>query len=355
MKKKTAILFLIGIVLILLLFSTVNLKKIERIVNRIPLLEFIFYIFLLLIIQITTMLLSAVKWRIVLRNSNVSIKKMIPATFVGYLVNNITPIGLAGGEPVRAYILYKTDNVDMPTSASSVIVDLFLEIFSLCFMIIVSMFIVISSNVPAEISLVLMFIILILIILFIISISMVYSKKYSRRFIRIVSKILSKLPILKRYSYKLRENVDEIVNRFNDAMRLQMMDTQICIKGIFVSLIIWFLRISRLYFSFMAIGAGISISTAFVVETLVSAVSFLPVLPGALGIWECTSVELLGIISSCTMGVAISRESAAVGTIINRIFFYIIPSIIGILSAFYLGLNIKRITENAEFKKLNIT
>jgi len=270
-------------------------------------------------------------------------RNIIPATFVGYLVNNITPVGLAGGEPIRAYILYKTDEISMPTSASSVIVDLFLEIFPIFLMILASIGIVLSSGVPLEVSVLLVVMTFILAVLFATVVSIAYHRPYSSSLIKIIGKIISVTPFFRRYSKRLGDEFEDITQRFDEAMKLQLMDNKIIIQGVFISVLVWILRVLRLYVSFLVLGIEVALPTVVVVETVVSAVSFLPLLPGALGIWEWTSVELFSIISPYS-GINISREYAAMGTLMNRVFLYLIPCIIGVIAAFYLGLNISKIT-----------
>jgi len=337
------ILFLVGVILIVLLLHTLDIKQIEGKLVKMPKQELLSYLTGLFIIQLAVMLLSALKWRIVLRNSQVSMKNIIPATFVGYLVNNITPVGLAGGEPIRAYILYKTDRISMPTSASSVIVDLFLEIFPIFIMILASIGIVLSSGVPLEVSVLLLVMMLILAVLFAAVVSIVYHKPYSSSLLRIIGKIISVTPFFRRYSERLGDEFEDITHRFDEAMKLQLLDNQIIIQGVFISSLVWILRVVRLYVSFLALGVEVALPTVVVVETMVSAVSFLPLLPGAMGIWEWTSVELFSIVSPYS-GISITREYAAMGTLMNRVFLYLIPCVIGVLAAFYLGLNISRIT-----------
>ncbi len=336
--------FLVGVILIVLLLHTLDIRQVEGKLAEIPREELLIYLAALCIIQLAVMILSALKWRVVLRNSRVSMRNIIPATFVGYLVNNITPVGLAGGEPIRAYILYKTDRISMPTSASSVIVDLFLEIFPIFLMILSSVGIVLSSGVPLEVSVLLFLMTLVLAVLFAAVVSIAYHKPYSSSLLRIIGRIISVTPFFRRYSERLEDEFEDITRRFDDAMKLQLLDNQIIIQGVFISSMVWILRVVRLYVSFLALGVGVALPTVVVVETMVSAVSFLPLLPGALGIWEWTSVELFSMISPYS-GISISREYAAMGTLMNRVFFYLIPSVIGVMAVFYLGLNISRITE----------
>ncbi|MEA1924896.1 MAG: flippase-like domain-containing protein [Candidatus Altiarchaeota archaeon] len=344
MKRRTMILFLVGLILILLLLQTLDIRQIEGKLAKMPKQDLLVYLTGLLVIQLAVMLLSALKWRVVLRNSQVSMKNIIPATFVGYLVNNITPVGLAGGEPIRAYILYKTDQISMPTSASSVIVDLFLEIFPIFIMILASIGIVYSSGVPPEVSVLLLLMTLILAVFFASVVSIAYHKPYSSSLIKLIGKIISVTPFFRRYNERLGDEFEDITRRFDEAMKLQLLDNQIIIQGVFISALVWVLRVIRLYVSFLVLGVEVALPTVVVVETMVSAVSFLPLLPGALGIWEWTSVELFSIISPYS-GINISREYAAMGTLMNRLFLYLIPCVIGVIAAFYLGLNIFKITE----------
>jgi len=336
-------LFMVGLILIILLLQTLDIRQIEGKLSKMPEQDLLVYISGLFIIQLSVMILSALKWRVVLRNSRVSMRNIIPATFVGYLVNNITPVGLAGGEPIRAYILYKTDEISMPTSASSVIVDLFLEIFPIFLMILASIGIVLSSGVPLEVSVLLVVMTFILAVLFATVVSIAYHRPYSSSLIKIIGKIISVTPFFRRYSKRLGDEFEDITQRFDEAMKLQLMDNKIIIQGVFISVLVWILRVLRLYVSFLVLGIEVALPTVVVVETVVSAVSFLPLLPGALGIWEWTSVELFSIISPYS-GINISREYAAMGTLMNRVFLYLIPCIIGVIAAFYLGLNISKIT-----------
>ncbi len=335
--------FMVGLILIILLLQTLDIRQIEGKLSKMPEQDLLVYISGLFIIQLSVMILSALKWRVVLRNSRVSMRNIIPATFVGYLVNNITPVGLAGGEPIRAYILYKTDEISMPTSASSVIVDLFLEIFPIFLMILASIGIVLSSGVPLEVSVLLVVMTFILAVLFATVVSIAYHRPYSSSLIKIIGKIISVTPFFRRYSKRLGDEFEDITQRFDEAMKLQLMDNKIIIQGVFISVLVWILRVLRLYVSFLVLGIEVALPTVVVVETVVSAVSFLPLLPGALGIWEWTSVELFSIISPYS-GINISREYAAMGTLMNRVFLYLIPCIIGVIAAFYLGLNISKIT-----------
>ena len=333
MRRKTVLLSLIGIVIVLLILYLVNFDKVVGEIRKLS----PDYFLLLLGIQLTSILLASIKWRLILRHSRVLMRNILPAVFVGYFVNGITPVGLAGGEPVRAYIISKTDNLPLPTAASSVIVDLFLEIIPMFLLSGLAIYLIFVKGIPLILAIFLGFIALVLLLLFIIAITLVINKEFSMKLIRILFNFISNIPLLNVYIQKHLHEIDEISERFNNAIRLHVMDNYIFFFGTLLSLSVWGLRFLRMYLIFIALGIPIEFSTVLIVETTVSVLSFMPLFPGALGIWEGASVTLYTLLGN------ISEASSAAATIINRFFLYLLPLIFGIFAAIYLGLSIQRL------------
>ncbi len=338
MRRKTIFLSLIGIVIVLLILYLVNFDKVVGKVRKLSL----DYFLLLLAIQLASILLASVKWRLVLRHSRVLMRNIIPATFVGYFVNGITPFGLAGGEPVRAYIISKTDNLSLPTAVSSVIVDLFLEIAPMFLLSGIALYLIFVKGVSILLAIFLGFIALMLLLLFFIAITLVINKEFSMKLIRMLFNLISSIPILTSYVQRFLPEIDEISERFNKAIRLHMMDNYILFFGTLLSLLNWCLRFLRTYIIFMALELQIEFHTVLIVETAVSVLSFIPLLPGALGIWEGASITLYTLMAN------IPEASAAAATLINRFFLYLLPLILGIFAAVYLGLNIQKLVNSGE-------
>ncbi len=333
MHKKHAILFIASIGIIAAILYLAGFDDVIGLILKIK----FRYILILLLVQFTIMILSALKWRIILRNMRVSMKNILHATFLGYLVNNITPIGMAGGEPVRAYAIYKTDKIPLHTSFASVVIDLFLEIVPLFFLSGLAILLVIIEGVSSEIAIILGITTMIMLILFIISLRVATNRDFLNRLINVSISIISKFPIPEKQVLKLRIKADGMLSKFRDAMEEQIMDTYTLFIGTFVSLITWGFRFLRVYIIFLAFGIKIPLSTILIVETTVVILSFIPVLPGALGLWEGASIGLFILFG-------ISKVTATAVTMIDRILFYIIPSVLGIISAFYLGISISKIT-----------
>jgi len=352
MKKRTALLFFIGLVLIFLLFGTVNLKKVEEKLFSRPLSQLLLYLFFIFIIQMVAILFSALKWKAILKDSNVSMRNLLPATFVGYLVNNITPVGIAGGEPIRAYILHKTEKVNMPTAASSVIVDLYLEIVPMLTLLFVSIVLILLKGIPIELAFIASALGFTLLVVLLVTLKLIGKQENSFSILLMISRVFRKFPLLNRYSEKIKKNAAEISSKFNSAMELQLMNLEIIIQGVLFSFFSWLFRVLRLYFVFLAIGAQISISTALIVETLVPVISCIPILPGALGIWEWSSVEIITLITTFLDKTPVTREDALIGTIMNRLFSYLLPSVFGLIFSVYLGINLSKLTRAQEYDAL---
>ncbi len=294
------------------------------------------YFLLLLALQLFTMFLSAVKWRLILRHVKVSFKNLLAVTFVGYFVNNITPIGLAGGEPVKAYLLSKKERIAPEKAFSSVIVDLFLEIIPIFLLSAVAIFLIISNGISLEIAMVIIAASLVLLALFILSLTLAINKEYSLKIIGVMLRFLSRLPYMKGKADKIHSELEEIYGKFNKAMKEQMLDNYTLFFGTCLSITVWCLRLLRVYIIFLAIGIKIPLSTLIIVQAFAIVVTFIPISPGALGIWEGTNIALFVLLG----GSAVTAVQATTVTMIDRIVFYIFPTVLGVLCAMFLGVDV---------------
>ncbi|MBN2014883.1 MAG: flippase-like domain-containing protein [Candidatus Altiarchaeota archaeon] len=340
MRRKAILLSLIGLLLVFLTLYLVDFDQfLEELKKISP-----GYLLLILTIQLTSNIVSSFKWRLVLRHSNVSMRNLLPATFVGYFMNGITPIGLAGGEPVKAYIISKTDNLPLTTAASSVLVDLFLEIVPMFLLSGIAIYLTYVKGVSMLFALFLATIAMILLLLFAVVITLVTRKDIFLKSMKRIATLLSGIHFLKKHITEVLPEFDQMSGKFNEAVRLHMLDNYILFFGTIMSLIVWGLRMLRTYLIFTALGVSIEFSTVLIVETTVAGISFLPLMPGALGVWESSSTALYILIAQPKM----LEATAAAATIINRFCLFLLPLIIGLLCAVYMGLNIQKITNNEE-------
>ncbi len=118
------------------------------------------------------------------------------------------------------------------------------------------------------------------------------------------------------------------------------------IFGTIISGIRWILVLVRVYIIFIGLGLGVKItfSQVMIAETAVLIISALPLLPGSLGIFEAGSIFAFNSIAG------IPEAEAAAATLLDRILFYLLPSVIGAFLAIHYGINILK---GDELKKEN--
>lgn len=335
---KAALILLAGILVVGGIMYLVGFDETVAVMLTIPLQ----YIVLLLAIQFAMIIISAAKWRFILRKTKVSFRNLLASTTVGYLVNNLTPFALVGGEPVKAYTLSKSEGISPEKSLASVIVDLFLEIFPIFLLSGLAMFLIILYGIPVEIAVVLGFAALILVVLFFLSITLVTNEGFTLKVIGWFIKVISRVPFLKKRAAYLRSEVDAVCSRFHNAVKEHLLDNTTLFFGTLISLCGWFLRLLRVYVIFRAIGIDISLSVLVIVQAVAVVLSFFPLLPGALGIWEGANIALFVLLGASD---GVTPVKATTVTLIDRFLFYWIPSLLGVFGALYLRLNVSRLFE----------
>ena len=103
MDRKTILLLGISVVILLIMLWFVG---IDQVVDALKMAN-VSIVVLAILTQIFTYVMYTLRWQILNRQANmdVSIRELLPMVLVGLAVNNITPSGRGGGEPVRAYVL----------------------------------------------------------------------------------------------------------------------------------------------------------------------------------------------------------------------------------------------------------
>ena len=127
MDKKT--LFFMGIS-ILILVVMLYFVGLDQVISALKMAK-LELIGIAIAMQVFTYYLYTLRWKILngVANINSGIKELLPMVLVGLAVNNITPSGRGGGEPVRAYILAKEKNYPMEETFATVVADRALDTF----------------------------------------------------------------------------------------------------------------------------------------------------------------------------------------------------------------------------------
>lgn len=127
MDKKSAFFIILSIVILAVMLYFVGIDKIIitlKNANKT-------LIALAIGVQIFTYLLYNLRWKWIINITDikVSFKQLLPITMVGLAVNNITPSGRGGGEPVRAYILAEEHGSHLKDTLATVVADRMLDTF----------------------------------------------------------------------------------------------------------------------------------------------------------------------------------------------------------------------------------
>ncbi|MEA4956104.1 hypothetical protein SDC9_03482 [bioreactor metagenome] len=292
------------------------------------------------IIQTIVYLLWALRWKIILDKMDQSPKfiNVLGILMTSIFGNNITP-GSIGGEPLRAYVLKEYNNTPFEVGLASTMADRVFELLPFLLMSILAVFALLSWQLNILSKTFLILLILVTIFGFSLVIYAGINKTVSEK---IAMKILSWVhPLVERLTKK-RYNLENIkekalyyINNFNSSFTM-IVENKIFFLGAFLALLTWGLDLFNSYLSFIAIGITPPLAPFITIFTIAILLSFLPLLPGSLGITEIIMIALF-------VPVGISADYVIAASAIERIASYIFPTIIGLITAIYYG---KKIVNN---------
>lgn len=327
MDKKT--LFFLGLS-IAILAVMLYLVGIDQVIEALKLAKLEF-IGIAIALQIFTYYLYTLRWKILnnLADMDVGIKKLLPMVLVGLAVNNITPSGRGGGEPVRAYILAKEKNYPMQETFATVVADRALDTFPfvlLAVLTIIGMALYFDFDLWLLILMILAVtaIVIILILLIYMSINPNFGKRVDGWIIGLVRRFY------KKNSEELEDKIHNVISGFQDTMKLVIYNKKVMYYALPLSFIIWIFEILRVYFVFLAFGAHVNPVVIGEVFILACLAGMIPLLPGGLG-----AVDGIMIIFYSAAGITASISAAA--TVIERLISFWMATILGLVILPYYG------------------
>ena len=327
MDKKT--LFFLGLS-IAILAVMLYLVGIDQVIETLKLAKLEF-IGIAIALQIFTYYLYTLRWKILnnLADMDVGIKKLLPMVLVGLAVNNITPSGRGGGEPVRAYILAKENNYPMQETFATVVADRALDTFPfvlLAVLTIIGMALYFDFDLWLLILMILAVtaIAIILILLIYMSINPNFGKRVDGWIIGLVRRFY------KKNSEELEDKIHNVISGFQDTMKLVIYNKKVMYYALPLSFIIWIFEILRVYFVFLAFGAHVNPVVIGEVFILACLAGMIPLLPGGLG-----AVDGIMIIFYSAAGITASISAAA--TVIERLISFWMATILGLVILPYYG------------------
>ncbi|AMK16022.1 UPF0104 family protein [Methanobrevibacter olleyae] len=322
MKNKKVIIFLIfGLAIMAIMLYFIGIGEVIEALR----LSNLWFVLLAIILQVFTYFLYTWRWQIINKTANMSlgIKKLIPMVLVSLAVNNITPSGRGGGEPVRAYLLAKEEHYKFEDTFATVITDRALDTFPFIVLAILTIIGIIISF-SLDITWIVLLIVCVVgitaavILLIYVCINEDFGVKLTAWIIKIVRKFY------KKFNDKTEKRIVEAVISFQATMNSLLRDKDILYYALPLSFIIWVFEILRVYAVFLAFGAQVSPVLIGEVFILASLVGMIPLLPGGLG-----AVDGIMILFYSTAGITASISAAA--TVVERLISFWMTTFIGLI------------------------
>ncbi|MGV8143768.1 MAG: UPF0104 family protein [Methanothermobacter sp.] len=327
MKHKTLILLAIGIGVLLVFIYLIGPEQIlDALEMANP-----WYILLALIVQFFLFALWTERWAINTWVVGIKIKRwpLLPMLLVGMAINNLTPSGRGGGEPVRAYILGKYTKCPMENSFATVITDRGLDIFPMFLLAIITIiYAVFYLKLSELIIFTLIISVIILVVGFTIGLYMSINQNAGEKVTRWIVKVIKRFS--KKDHSKLESKALNALNGFQNSIRILIKNRKILLYALPLSFFIWFVEIIRLYIIFLAFNTPVSLELIAAVFVIAALIGLVPALPGGMG-----AVDGMMIILFSAAGIPPSIGAAA--TIIERLISFWMPTIIGTLLIPYFG------------------
>lgn len=303
---------------------------IDQVINalKIAKLEFIA---IAIAMQFFTFFLYALRWKILnnVAGINVGLKKLLPMVLVGLAVNNITPSGRGGGEPVRAYILSREESYPMEETFATVVADRALDTFPFIVLAVLTIIgMTLSFNFDTWLLVLMVVAVIAILIVLILLIYMSVNPNFGQRIEGWIIGLVRRF--YKKNSEEFEGKIHDVIVGFQDTMKMVISNKKVLYYAMPLSFLIWVFEILRVYFVFMSFGAVVSPVVIGEVFILACLAGMIPLLPGGLG-----AVDGIMIIFYSAAGITASISAAA--TVIERLISFWMATIMGMVILPYYG------------------
>jgi len=319
--KKSMVAFGIGVSLFL---AVLYLIGIEEIITNILKINILIYLMSVGCI-FASISLWVMRWKIFLKSDdeNVPFTRLFQYLIMGFSVNNLTPIAKMGGEPVRAYILKKRENIKMRRGLATILADLSVFFLVTVFVVITSMILItLTFTPPIWLKVVLIGFVIFSIVVFL-GLVGVYSD------LNIIPKILnwigSKIKRIRPYKEKLLNKYQEFQGTFKNCLD----NKPIFLEAVVYTLIARCFELLKFFFLFLSLGFYMDPVKIFIALGIAAILMAVPATPGSLGIFEG------GMISVFVMLGAPAGIAATVVFLERLVWYWLVTLIGGSLGAYY--------------------
>ena len=321
MDKRSAIFIIVSFIILIVMLYLIGIDNIINALKHANL----SLIALAILLQFIAYFLYTLRWKLI--NSsvdiNVSFKSLLPIMMVGLAVNNITPSGRGGSEPVRAYILAREHGYTLKDTFATVVADRALDTFP--FIVLAAITIVATVfyfKIPTWLVVVLIVSVIAIIAILGILIYMCIDPNFGLRVEKFILKLVN--CFYKKGSEDLEKRIHENIFGFQETMKMLISNKKLLYLTIPLSFLIWVLEILRVYFVFLSFGATLNVIVIGEVFIIASLVGMIPLLPGGLGAID-------GVMITFYSKAGVSQALAAPVTVIERLISFWMATIIGLV------------------------
>ena len=335
-----SILFIIILVALLFILKQIGFQKIY---NNLKIAK-IHYLILAFSSTLILFLSWNLKWFLLVKEmSKAKFHHCLVILMAGSFINSTTPGARVGGEPLRAYYLSKTYNVEKSKFFATTVIDkvantlafTILSIFSILFVI---LFVDINLKIKIILEIILFFIVIFILAAIILKKKIIFRKRFfTKLLIAIYNFYLFKFIRKKFHSFKKFEQyfIEKIENIINTSKRL-LYEKKTFKNSILISFCMWFFNYLGTYFLFKAFSYDISFIAIIIVVTLSLLLGSILVIPGGIGVIETIMISLY-------ISFGINPSIAATVAVIDRFIFYFFSLFVGGICLVYLNLKYKNV------------
>ncbi len=330
-KGTIVVSFAVSLFLIFIVSFVVGLNDILEVLSQTN----VYIILLTLVLELIIMMFWTERWRLILDvlHSAPSFKQLTLMLYASVFGNNVTP-GAAGGEPLRAYLLSKFENIPFETGFASATTDRVFEFFPFVLVSTLTAYLIFTLNIGFITSLVVSIMVILTMVFFGLMIYVGYNKEVSTRIILSITRRI--FPYVKKLTSRdisftnLKDKLVGYIDTFTFGFQGVLRDHRMFILGVFISFLMWGIDNLRFYLTFVALGYHPPIIPMIIIYTVCILVSILPTLPGSLGIRE-------GVMVALFLPVGVPADVVLAVSLLDRLVTYIMPTFVGAAATFYYG------------------
>ena len=287
------------IIIILILYFTIDENTINTLLSAKNIkIEFLLFAFFL---NLCYWILWGIRMRILAnamdKNLKLNILGSTKIVIANLFLAAITP-SMAGGEPVRIYLLSK-EGMNFGSATATVLGERLLD--AILVLIMVPFAFIIVKDLPGiqkypEISLALLIGVVIFILLLCLFIYAILRPEKTKNFVVIINKKLSRFSKKKESGIKTIERISREVDNFSNSMKCFAGEKRALVTSSFITVIFWSTGFFIPSFILMGLGLPPYFIESFAAQILLLVIIMMPTTPGSAGVAEGVIWIIYGLI-----------------------------------------------------------